>query len=210
MSDYFVYGNAEIQHLSQADARLAEVIHSMGFIKRKVMPDLFVALMHTIVGQQISTKAHATVWSRIEQICSITPVAIAGISAELLQSCGISMRKVGYMQTAANQVLSGRLNLPQLHSLPDEEVIHLLTQLPGIGQWSAEMLLMFSMQRPNILSYGDLGIQRGLCMLYGIDTIDRAMHKHFLELYSPYASVASIYVWAVSAGGVHSVQVAPS
>ena len=157
MAEYFQYGEAEIAYLKHADKRLAEVIERVGKVERRVIPDLFSALVHSIVGQQISTKAHETIWQRIQEgLGEVTPV----------QGFGISFRKAAYIHNAARKVLDGTFDIQALYGMSDKEVCARLSELEGIGVWSAEMLMLFSMQRPDILSFGDLAIQRGLRMVY--------------------------------------------
>jgi DNA-3-methyladenine glycosylase II len=199
---FFEYGDTEINHLKSRDTALADAIAEIGHISRPVIPDLFTALIHAIVGQQISTKAHATIWERIcELIKPISPQKIADIPADELQKCGISMRKTTYIKEVADSVLSGDLDLQSLQELPDNEVCKRLCQIKGIGIWTAEMLMIFSMQRPDILSYDDLAIHRGLRMLYRHHKITPALFAKYKRRFSPYATVASLYLWAI-AGGV--------
>ncbi len=202
MEQYFRYGEKEILYLKNRDRRMAWVIDTIGHIRRKVMPDLFEALVHSIAGQQISAKAHETVWRRMqEHIGKITPEHIVTFSRQELKDVGLSFRKVDYILNAAQKVLSGEIDLDGLHALSDAEICRILTGLEGIGTWSAEMLMLFSMQRPDILSFGDLGIQRGLRMIYGHPRIDRKLFEEYRKRFSPYCSIASLYIWAV-AGGV--------
>ena len=196
---FFKYGKKELEWLKSRDRELGAAIDRIGKIKRAVNPDLFIALINSIVGQQISSRAQATVWARIEErLKPLTPKTIGSVSAEVLQSCGISMRKAQYIKGIAEAVLDGSLNLAELHKLSDEEVCKKLVQIKGIGIWTAEMLMIFSMQRKDILSFGDLAIQRGLRILYKCDEINRDMFNECRQRYSPYASVASLYLWAIS------------
>ncbi|MCL2092851.1 MAG: DNA-3-methyladenine glycosylase 2 family protein [Treponema sp.] len=196
---YFRYGKKEKEWLAGQDRVLGEAINRIGHIRREVTPDLFSALINSIVGQQISSRAHATVWARMrEGIDPLEPLTINALSAEELQSYGISMRKALYIKGIAEAVVEGRLDLPGLAKLPDEEVCKTLVQLKGIGIWTAEMLMIFSMQRKNILSWGDLAIQRGMRILYKRKTITPKLFEKYRTLYSPYASVASLYLWDIS------------
>ncbi|MFA5712969.1 MAG: DNA-3-methyladenine glycosylase 2 family protein [Bacteroidales bacterium] len=199
MKRYFRYGKEELDHLQRVDPLLGAVIKDIGAIKREVNPNLFEALLHTITGQQISTKAHITVWKRmVEGIGEITPHSIVETPLERLQQFGISFRKGEYIKLAAQKVYSKELDLETLTSLPDNEVIDTLTKVKGIGPWSAEMLLLFSMERPNILSWGDLAIHRGMQRLYSLPEIGREQFNRYHSLYTPYASVASLYIWEVA------------
>ena len=204
---FFAYGDTEIAHLKRADKRMAEVIERIGKVERRVIPDLFAALVHSIVGQQISTKAHETVWRRIQEgLGEITPETVNRLSPEELQSFGISFRKATYIQHAARKVADGSFDIQSLYGMDDEEVCARLSQLEGIGVWSAEMLMLFSMQRPDILSFGDLAIQRGLRMVYHHRKITRRLFEKYRRRFSPYNSVASLYLWAVAGGAIEGMK----
>jgi 3-methyladenine DNA glycosylase/8-oxoguanine DNA glycosylase len=201
MPEYFEYGEKEIQWLRSRDQKLGAAMDRIGHIDRQVTPDLFSALVNVIVGQQISSKAQATIWGRMqERLGEITPESIGSISVEELQTCGISMRKASYIKEATNSVLDGSLDLEILRMLPDEEVCDRLSQIKGIGVWTAEMLMTFSMQRPDVMSFGDLAILRGLRMLHNHRTITPKLFEKYKRKYSPYATVASLYLWAIAGG----------
>ncbi len=207
MSAYFQYGEKEIEHLKRVDKRLASVIDQVGMVKRAVIPDLFTALVHSIVGQQISTKAHQTVWGRIQnELGKISPATIDNLPLEKLQQFGITFKKATYIKSAARKIIEGEFDMASLYSLPDEEVCVRLSELDGIGVWTAEMLMLFSMQRPNILSYGDLAILRGLRMVYHHREIDKERFNKYWKRYTPYASVASLYLWTVAGGAVDGMK----
>ncbi len=207
MATYFQYGEEALAHLRKADKRLAAVIDRIGRVERAVDPDLFSALVHSIVGQQISTKAHTTIWNRMRtELGEITPEALDRLPLEALQKFGISFRKAAYIKSAAGKIASNEFDIDSLHSLPDEEVCAKLVQLDGVGPWTAEMLMLFSMQRPNVLSYGDLAIVRGLRMVYRHRRIDRTKFDKYRKRYAPYASVASLYLWAVAGGAVEGMK----
>ena len=199
----FQYGEEEAAYLAARDPRMAEVIAAVGHIEREVHPDLFAALVNSIVGQQISTKAQETVWNRmLDAFGTVSPEIIALRSEDELQSVGITYRKAGYIKSAAERVLAGEIDLEELHGLPDDEVCRQLSELPGIGVWTAEMLMLFSMQRPDIMSYGDLAIQRGLRMVHHHRRITPQLFAKYRRRYSPYGRVASLYLWAAAGGAV--------
>lgn len=203
MENYFQYGEKEISYLKSKDKRLSEVIDRIGTVKRTVIPDLFTAMVHSITGQQISTKAHETIWARIQnKIGDITPENIMATPCSELRALGISLKKVEYIMQAAQKISDRKTDFTDLQNLSDEDVCNILSQLNGIGVWSAEMLMLFSMQRPNILSYGDLAIQRGLRMIYHHRKIDRKLFARYRRRFSPYCSVASLYIWAVAGGAI--------
>ena len=196
---YFKYGKKEINWLKSRDPVLGKAIDEIGHIKRVITPDLFMAMINAIVGQQISSKAQITVWGRmLERFVPFTAAAINSVAAEELQACGISMRKAVCIKEIAGLITEGSLDLTQLYDLSDEEVCKKLIQIKGIGTWTAEMLMIFSMQRPDILSWNDLAIQRGMRILYRHREITTKLFNKYKRRYSPYASVASLYLWAIS------------
>lgn len=197
--EIFKYGNQELEHLKKRDKKLGAAIEKIGMIEREIIPDLFSALINSIVGQQISSKAAITVWNRLqEQLGNISPETIESATIEGIQQCGLSMRKAGYIKGIAEAVISGKLNLAQLHSLPDDGIINQLLLLKGIGKWTAEMILIFSMERPNVVSWGDFAIQRGMMRLYNLKSLSKEQFDKYVKRYSPYGSVASLYLWELS------------
>jgi DNA-3-methyladenine glycosylase II len=195
----FQYGEREIGHLRKRDKKLGAAMDEIGIIERNVTPDLFTALVASVASQQISAKAAETVWRRMEErFGAITPEIIAAADAESIQQCGMSMRKAEYIKGIGEAVADGRLDPGRLCDLSDDEVISRLSALNGVGVWTAEMILIFSMERPDVVSWGDLAIRRGMMKLYGLDTLDRAAFDRYRKRYSPYGSVASLYLWEIS------------
>jgi DNA-3-methyladenine glycosylase II len=197
---YFNYGALELEHLRRRDRALGRVIDALGMLRREVQPDLFSALLKSIVGQQVSSQAQKTIWGRLLTLLGEPPQpqSVAAYSAEELQACGMTMRKAGYIKEIAQQVITGELKLDELKNMPDEQLCKRLCQLKGVGPWTAEMLMIFSLQRPNVLSWGDLAIQRGMRMLYRHRRISPELFAKYKKRYSPYASVASLYLWELS------------
>ena len=200
---YFEYGKKETEYLKSKDKKLAEAIEKIGHIYRETDDDLFLSIVKQIVGQQISAPAFKTVWKRVEdKLGEVSAGNICNISDEELQSCGLSFRKVSYIKDFSRKVHSGEFDVEKLAEMTDEEVIKELSSLKGIGIWTAEMLLLFCMQRPDVVSFGDLAIIRGMRMLYRHREIDRKKFVRYRKRYSPYGSVASLYLWAISAGAI--------
>ena len=200
---YFEYGETEISYLRSKDKRLAEVIDQIGMIKREIDPDLFSSVVHHIIGQQISMKAQATIWQRMKDaLGEVNAETILAADIPKLQSLGMTFRKAEYITDFAQKVHSGAFNLDAVWQMSDEDAIRELSSLKGIGVWTAEMILLFCMQRPNIFSYDDLAIQRGLRMVYHHREIDRKRFERYRKRFSPYCSVASLYLWAVSGGAI--------
>jgi len=161
--------------------------------------DPFSALVRAITGQQLSTKAAATIYARLAALMPDgvpTPEALGGLTDEQLRAVGMSRQKGSYFRDLAARVMSGSLPLDALDAMTDEEVIVALTQVKGIGRWSAEMFLMFRLHRPDVLPVGDLGIVNAVKNVYGLrktPTPDRILKIG--EAWRPYRSIASWYLW---------------
>jgi DNA-3-methyladenine glycosylase II len=196
----FEYGHFEIDHLRRRDKKLGAAIDRIGVIEREVIPDLFTALIKAIVAQQISSKAARTVFGRLcDLLVELTPERVAAIEPVMIQQCGMTMKKATYITNMAEAVFSGELDLGALRTLSDDEFIRKLSSLNGIGIWTAEMLLIFSLCRPDVVSRRDLGIRRGMMNLYGLKNLSREQFERYRKRYSPYGSTASLYLWALSA-----------
>ena len=200
---HFEYGEKEISYLKSKDAKLAEVIDTLGFVEREIDTDLFSAVVHHLIGPQISTKAQATIWQRMQDaLGQVNAETILSAGVSNLQALGISFRKAEYITDFARKVHTGEFDIEAVSQMSDTDAISALSSLKGIGVWTAEMILLFCMQRPDIFSYDDLAIQRGLRMIYHHRRIDRKLFEKYRRRFSPYCSVASLYLWAVSGGAI--------
>ena len=186
---YFAYGQTETDYLKAKDSRLAAVIDRLGHINRTVDTDLFSSVVHHIIGQQISTKAQTTIWQRMQD-------ALGTVTADSIAAAGVPLLLHAF------QIRSGAFNLESVKHMSDADAIRTLSSLKGIGVWTAEMILLFCLQRPNVFSYDDLAIQRGLRMVYHHRKIDRKLFEKYHRRFSPYCSVASLYLWEVSGGAI--------
>ena len=201
-----LYGEREMEYLRRRDRRLGEVIERVGHIERAVDADLFSAVAHHIIGQQISMRAQATIWGRLQSaLGTVDAETVATVDAEALRGMGMSLRKAGYILEFARRVQSGAFDPEAVRRMDDKQAVEALTALPGVGVWTAEMILLFCLQRPDVFSYGDLGIRRGLRMLYRHRVIDRERFERYRRRFSPYGSVASLYLWAVSGGAIEGL-----
>ena len=196
----FKYDERAKRHLCERDPLLGQYITERGNIERAMKPDLFVSLTESIISQQISGKAAESISGRLlVQAGEITPARIVSLPEDLMRQCGISQRKISYIKAAAHAIMSGELVPDALRTMDDESVIRQLVQLPGIGRWSAEMTLIFTLGREDVLSYGDFGIRRGIMRLHQLEALSKADFMHFRELYSPYGTIASFYLWEIAA-----------
>jgi DNA-3-methyladenine glycosylase II len=161
--------------------------------------DPFTALVHAIVSQQLSTKAAATIAGRFDALLGGTPTpdAIAAVTDQQLRGVGLSAQKIGYMRDLCARIQSGSLPLGSLDALADADVIAALTQVKGIGRWTAEMFLMFRLHRPDVLPVGDLGIVKAVQRAYRLRKApDSKRLTRIGEPWRPYRSVACWYLWA--------------
>ncbi len=191
-------------HLARRDVRLGRLIAALGPLSRERDPDAFTSLVHHIVGQQISGKAQAAVWARLLALAgleeAVTPGAVLRLGEAGVRSAGMSAKKAQWITEIARRADSGRLDLPGLEALSDEEVVARLTDLPGVGVWTAEMILIFGLGRGNVLSFGDFGIRAGLMRLYGHKALPRARFDVYARRFSPFGTAASLLIWEVGNG----------
>lgn len=171
----------------------------IGKVERVIIPDLFAALVHAIVGQLISVRAVHTIWDRMqERFGEISPHNLDLQTADDIQQCGMTMKKASCIKAIAHMIASGAFHLDELYNLSDTEVINKLMTLNGVGRWTAEMMLINAMERRDVISWGDIAIRRGMMKLYGLPTITKEQFEEYRLRYSPFGSVASIYLWQLS------------
>ena len=185
------------QHLMGADPRMAQLIERFGYIERPTSAPLFQTLVRNIVSQQVATSVAERTYERLAaKVGEVTPQSIATLGEEGLRGIGLPVRKARWVVSAAERFLSGEFDPEEIAGLSDRQAIRKLTKLDGVGVWSAEMLLMFSLARENILSSGDLILRRAIATLYGERKLTPRRMEHYRKLFSPYCSVASLYLWA--------------
>jgi DNA-3-methyladenine glycosylase II len=196
------------KQLAAADPTMAALIERVGKIDIKTRlrrrteerpADAYGALLRAIVGQQLSTKAARTIYGRVVDLfggSTPTPEQLLEASEEDLRAAGLSGRKVEYIRDLASHVLSGELELDRLGELGDEEVIEEIVAVRGLGQWTAEMFLLFHLERPDVLSGGDLGIRKAVQVEYGLEAMPPPLKVLEIgEAWRPHRSLASLYLW---------------
>lgn len=186
-----------VRKLSSADRKLAALIEQIGDLDIVLRNDYVASVIRAIVGQQLSVKAARTIWHRVEELCgTLSPEALIALDDEELRAAGLSRGKITYVRDFCKKVLSGEIDFATLCSREDACVIETLTRVKGIGQWTAEMFLIFSLGRPDILSVKDAGLQRAIQWLYGLEQIPTAEEMMKLgEMWKPHRSAASLYLW---------------
>jgi DNA-3-methyladenine glycosylase II len=194
--------------LAKSDPTMAVLVERVGKIdlatrlrrRSEERPaDAYGALLRAIVGQQLSTKAARTIYLRVLDIfdgATPSPEQLLEASEADLRGAGLSGRKVEYVQDLARHVLSGELELDRLDELGDEEAIAEIVAVRGLGQWTAEMFLLFHLERPDVLSGGDLGIRKAVQIEYGLEEMPSpAQVLEIGERWRPNRSLASLYLW---------------
>jgi DNA-3-methyladenine glycosylase II len=197
--------------LSKADEHLRSVDHVMrGLIdaggpihperdRRGSRPDPYEALARAIVGQQLSTKAARSIWDRLLEILGGSfppPAELLAVDSEAIRSAGLSRAKVAFIRDLAERIDDGRLDIGALGGLSDEDVIAALTEIKGVGPWTAEMFLIFHLGRPDVLSTGDLGIRRAAQLAYGLDDLPGPHDlERIAEPWRPHRTLGCLYLW---------------
>ena len=185
------------RELSSRDSVMAALIREFKGSRMSSRGQPFVTLIRSVVGQQISVKAAEAIWTRFCDLCpNVTPTSILQLTPDELRGVGLSMRKGEYMHSVAQFFDARCVDDDYWASRTDDEIITELSGIRGIGRWSAEMFLMFTLLRPNVFPVDDIGLLRGLEKHYGGERLTPAAAKRqFFEQFSPWNSVATWYLW---------------
>jgi DNA-3-methyladenine glycosylase II len=187
-----------LDHLKSADVLMASIIERVGPCRMTYREPTFEALARAIVFQQLSTKAASTIYGRLEQAAGgrISPEAIQQLSVPEMRQAGLSKQKIGYIRDLAEHAISDKLDFSMLPAMEDEDVIVALTDIKGIGVWTAHMFLIFALRRPNVLPVGDLGVRMAIKQLYKKRKLPLAKDiEKLAKSWHPYCSFASWYLW---------------
>ena len=187
-----------LTHLKNCDKTMASIITRVGPYKITYREPTFQALARAIVFQQLNGKAARTIYGRLEEAAggTIAPESIQNLSVGEMRRAGLSKQKIGYIRDLAEHALSGKLDFARLHGMSDEEVIATLTDVKGIGEWTAHMFLIFALRRPNVLATGDLGVRTAVQRAYRKRKLPTpAQMEKIAECWQPYRSVACWYLW---------------
>lgn len=189
---------AAITHLRSADPVLAAIIERVGPFQMSYREPAFPSVARAIVFQQLNGKAALTIWNRLEEKTGspVTPEAVLKLRMPALRKIGLSRQKASYLRDLAKRAVDGEIDFAKLPSLPDEEVIAALTNVKGVGVWTAHMFLMFALQRPNVLPTGDYGIRAAMQKHYRMRKMpDAKRMQKIAKAWHPYCSVACWYLW---------------
>ena len=184
--------------LSKKDSVLKKIIkkYNKGFLTTRKKP--FFSLCRTIIGQQISTKAADSIWTKFEKKCKnkISPKVILKISSHNLKSAGLSRQKVSYLKNIANAFVNKSFDVKKLKKMSDDEAINYITKLKGLGVWSAEMFLMFNLNRPNIFPVKDIGLLRAISKNYKtVYPPSKKFLNKISKMHDGYKTVFTWYMW---------------
>jgi DNA-3-methyladenine glycosylase II len=195
---------AAVEELRAADPIMAGLIEQCGALScpprtRAAPEEHYGALLHAVVNQQLSVKAGAAIYGRLQARFGGRPPTpeelLADDPEELRLAAGLSRSKVGFMRSLAEHILSGELELDRLDTLSDEEVLAELIAVKGIGEWTGHMFLMSHLHRPDVMAPGDLGIKRAIERAYGLEDPDRETMERLAERWRPHRTLACRYLW---------------
>jgi DNA-3-methyladenine glycosylase II len=187
-----------LNHLKKSDPVLRGIIERVGAFRMEFGEPVFHSLAEAIVYQQLNGKAAVTIFKRFATLTGepVTPDGIAKLTAEQMRSAGLSKQKSSYLRDMAERAVRGDLDFTRLPEMSDEEVIKHLTQVKGVGVWTAHMFLMFTLKRQNVLPTGDLGIQIAIKKHYNKRKLPKpAQMEKIAKPWEPYRSVACWYLW---------------
>ena len=197
--------NIALRHLSHADKRIEKLIDKFGPPNFNLMNNYYESLIRSIVYQQLSGKAASIIYERFLDLFVFDiypePKDILAVSIETLRSSGLSYQKVNYIRDLSEKWQDGTMNLTDIDSMTDEEISSELIKVKGIGQWTADMFLMFTLGRPDVFPFGDLGIQKGLMILTNMNRLptQKEMERK-TKKWQPYRTVAAWYLWKLVDG----------
>ncbi len=187
-----------LDHLKKSDKILASIIARVGPCKMAYREPSFEMLARAIVFQQLSTKAATTIYRRLEEAAggALTPESIQNLSVGEMRRAGLSRQKLGYIRDLAEHALSGKVDFALLPAMSDDEVIESLTDIKGVGVWTAHMFLLFSLRRPNVLPIGDLGVRMAIQKAYRKRKMPTPKQvEKIAKGWHPYCSYAAWYLW---------------
>lgn len=188
----------EVEQLLQKEPLFRPWMDKISIAERSGDDDAYTSLIDSILAQQVSGSAAATITKRFSEKFHYDPKAIVGASIDDLRSCGLSGNKAKYVQGIAKAKLDQSVPFDTLHEKSDQQIAEYLLKLNGVGPWTVDMMLIFTFFRKDILSYPDFGIRKGICRLYGIDTLDQKCYEQIRKKLSPHLTLASFWFWEIA------------
>ena len=194
-----------LNHFIKNDPEIYKIMLTVNFdewlepeFKKLNNNEFFLALCRTIIGQQLSGKAANTIYSRFINLFKhkkVTPKNLLKVKDQKIRDAGISWAKIKYIKDLAQKIQNGEMNPEILYDLKNEEVITELIKVKGIGNWTAEMVLIFTLNRNDVFSFGDLGLKKGLEKVYGLHNPTQKQTEKIISKWTPYKSFGSIALW---------------
>ena len=193
------YNVDALQYLCKADSNLEKIIKVVGKYSIKIRNDPFQSLIESIIYQQLAGKAANAIYNRFINYYDnkeITPARILNSSNDNLKKVGLSNRKIDYLKDLASHIYDGRINLEELPTMNDEEIINKLVNVKGIGRWTSEMFLIFSLGRQDVLPVTDLGVRKAIQKIYSLSELPKPnTMMEIAKPWRPYRSIATWYLW---------------
>ena len=196
------------EHLASIGNPLSHIVRSIGVLEFNPDPEIFRNVCESIICQQLSSRVADVILKRVYAAIpdgEMSPKNILGIDSAVFRECGISYRKIEYIKEFSGNVLQGKIDLEKLQNADDDEAIEILTASRGIGDWTAKMVLIFSMGRTDVLAHEDLGIKLAVKKIYGMEILpDRELLEKIAEAWRPYRSISSMYLWKNRDGAMNT------
>lgn len=191
------YDTKEMQYISDKHPVMKTLVEHYGMLQMGKVKDIYTSLVLHIISQMLANSVSETLIKRfINLVGEITPENVLRVGKEAIRECGISLKKAEYILELSNSVVEGGYDFSGLESMSDDEAVKHLMQIKGVGKWTAEMIVEFTMGRLNIFSYDDVALQNGIKKAHGFKTLSKMRFERLRKLYAPYCSVASVYYYA--------------
>ena len=191
------YGSKEMNYISEKNPVMSALVNHYGKLEMGRVSDIYLSLVLHIISQMLANSVSDVLINRlINLVGDITPENVLAVSVDEIRECGISRKKAEYIIALSNSVLDGLYDFSLLDGMSDNEAIKYLMQIKGVGKWTAEMIVEFTMGRLNIFSYDDVALQNGIKKAHGFKTLSKRRLEGLRKKYSPYCSVASVYYYA--------------
>lgn len=192
-----IYGEKEMQYISDKHPVMQALVEHYGHLEQGKVEDVYTSLVLHIISQMLANSVSEVLIKRfIILVGEINPENIICAGTEKIRGCGISRKKAEYILGLSDSVIKGSYNFSLLDSMSDDEAVKYLMQIKGVGRWTAEMIVEFTMGRLNIFCYEDVALQNGIMKAHGFKTLSKVRFERLKKMYSPYCSVASVYYYA--------------
>lgn len=191
------YDTKEMQYISDKHPVMKMLVEHYGKLQMGKIKDIYTSLVLHIISQMLANSVSEALIKRfLDLVGEITPENVLRVGKEAIRECGISLKKAEYILNLSNSVVEEEYDFSRLESMGDDEAVKYLMQIKGVGKWTAEMIVEFTMGRLNIFSYDDVALQNGIKKAHSFKTLSKIRFERLRKLYAPYCSVASVYYYA--------------